>query len=89
MENKIKLEKIKSIYFLKNILSYINDEKYKLLLFAYSKKIQQKLDLTLYDYQNIFFAETGIKFNNYISDFNDYFDSNNNCTKYINNFKKK
>ena len=88
MENKTKLEKIKPIYILENILSYIKDEKYKLLLFVYSKKYQKALDLSLYVYQYKFFEETGIKFKNYLSDFNHYFNSNDDCTKFINNFKK-
>ena len=94
MENKNKFEKIKGVYILKNIFNYIKDEKFKILLFVYSKKYQHKFNLTLYDYQYSYFLKIGINFNNYLSDFNDYFPVDLNmgnmydCDEYVDNFKK-
>ena len=42
MEKESILEKIKSNYIIKNILFYIQDEKFYLKLFKYSKALQKK-----------------------------------------------
>ena len=49
------LNKIKSKYIFKIIFEYIHDEKFKYKFSFNSKYIQNKLELTLYDFQKIYF----------------------------------
>ena len=68
--SKLLLEKIKSKFILKTILSYIRDENFELKLFKYSNFYKDKLDIQLFDYQNIFFNKSSnfksIDFINYL-----------------------
>ena len=49
MENRGILDKIKSIYIIKDIFKYINDNKIQLKLFIYSKYFQNKLNIKYID----------------------------------------
>ena len=51
MEKKSILEKIKSNYIFKSILFYIQDQNFYLKLFKYSKSLQKKINIELFDYQ--------------------------------------
>ena len=78
IENKSILEKIKSKYVItNNILSFITDKTFFLKLFFYSKSLQNKFNIQLYDYIEEFLNKR-IKWENYVSvahdnDFKIYF----------------
>ena len=50
IENKSILEKINSKYIINNLLSFILDKTFFLKLFLYSKSLQNKVNIHLYDY---------------------------------------
>ena len=53
------MEKIKSTYIIHNIFNYIPNKNMKLKIFNYSKEYQQKLDIDLFDYQEISYDQRG------------------------------
>ena len=53
------MEKIKSAYIIHNIFNYIHSKNMKLKIFNYSKEYQQKLDIDLFDYQEISYDQRG------------------------------
>ena len=55
MEQNSILEKIKSSYNFKNILFYIKDQKFFFKLFKYSKSLQKKASIELFDYQKDYY----------------------------------
>ena len=55
-DNKI-LENIKSKYVIQNIFNYIKNSNFKFKLVNYNKYFQNKLDLTLFDYQEKYFRK--------------------------------
>ena len=69
MEKESILEKIISKYTLQNIFDYVKEENFKFKLFVYSKKLQKKLDLKLFDYQNIY-LKNRINLFDFLSDYN-------------------
>ena len=62
------LSKINSQYMLRNIINYIDyDNKiYTLKLFEHSKQFQQKLEITLFNFQEIFINNAGISLHKYL-----------------------
>lgn len=71
MDNKSILQKIKSKYILEIIGSFISIENYIFKLIIYSKGIQEKFEIGLINYQEIFFSKR-IKWENYISTLSTY-----------------
>ena len=80
MENKRKLERIKCLFLVKEILNYIQDKNYKFKLFKYSKSFQKKFDIDLIDYQEQYINKLGINFGDYLTL---KFDENENFIKDI------
>ena len=66
MSQKSYLKKINSSYLLKTIIDNISTLK-KLKLFIYSKEIQNKLDLTLFDYQERYIQKFKIDWKKFLS----------------------
>jgi len=66
MSQKSYLKKINSSYLLKTIIDNISTLK-KLKLFIYSKEIQNKLDLTLFDYQERYIQKFKIDWTKFLS----------------------
>ena len=66
MSQKSYLKKINSSYLLKAIIDNISTLK-KLKLFIYSKEIQNKLDLTLFDYQERYIQKFKIDWKKFLS----------------------
>ena len=70
-----KLDGVKSKYQLNNILSYIKDDNFILKLFAYSKKYQKLLNLSINIYKEKYFDKIGlnlIKIKDFCSCYDDY-----------------
>ena len=61
------MEKIKSKYVLDTIFTFIKDSKLKYKLVVYSKLLQKKLCLKLFDYQKKYIDKFSISFNKYFS----------------------
>ena len=62
------LDKISSKYILKGIFDYIDESgDYKLKLFIYSNIFQNKLDINIYKYQEIYFKKKGFDLIKYFS----------------------
>ena len=55
MDKESLFDKIKSKYIFQNLLSYINDKEIFLKLFIYSKSLQEKTNIILFDYQEEYF----------------------------------
>ena len=66
MENEEIINKIKSKFILNYIFDYIKDVNFKLKLFIYSKSNQNKLDLNLIIYKELFFKKIGFDLDNYL-----------------------
>ena len=60
------INKIKSKYILGALLNYINDDKFKMKLFAYSKLFQKKFNFSISDYEIEFLNKTQFDYNNYL-----------------------
>ena len=69
MNNKSLLKRIKSKYILNSLFEYIKYTNLKFKLFNYSKFFQNKIGLTLFDYQERYINKINIDLNKYI-----YFD---------------
>ena len=71
--NESLFEKIKSKYIIKNICSYIKDENILRKLFLYSKSLQEKIFIKLFDYQEGY-VNKRIKWEKYLysNDYTDY-----------------
>ena len=63
------LQKILSKYIFQVIFDYIKDDKIVLKLVCFSKSFQDKLDLSIFDYQKIYFQNIGFNINKYFSNF--------------------
>ena len=63
------LQKISSKYIFQAIFDYIPDDKIKMKIVLYSKSIQDKLDLSIFDYQEIYFQNIGFNIYRYFSHF--------------------
>ena len=74
MENKELLTKLKSKYLILTIFEYIKDDNIMLKLFVKSKYFQKKIDVDLFDYQQIFFNKNKFDFRDYFSTFDLYYD---------------
>ena len=63
------LSKINSQYILRNIIDYIDygNKIYSLKLFEYSKKFQEKLEITLFNYQEIYINKAGVSLHKYLN----------------------
>ena len=61
MENQGIIDKIKSVYIIKNIFNFIKNSNYQLKLFIYSKYFQNKLNIKLIDYKEQYLKK--LKFN--------------------------
>ena len=59
------MDKILSIYVLKNLFNYIGDSNIKYKIFAHSKFFQNKLNIKIFDYQEKYFLKYGIHLENY------------------------
>ena len=66
MENQGIIDKIKSNYIIKDILSYIKDNKIKLKLFIYSKYLQNKLNIKYADAKEKYLKNIGFNINEYL-----------------------
>ena len=60
---------IKSRFVVTTIFEYIKDDKYKYKLFLHSKKLRQKLDIELIDYEVNYLGRIGISLSDYLSDY--------------------
>ena len=67
MESRKLLSKIKSTYILERIFTYIEDNKFKLKLFTFSKSFQKKLNIELYNYQEIYFKKYDLNLNIFLN----------------------
>ena len=67
MEKKSILKELKSFYIIEIIFSYIKDKDYKYIIAIYSKAIQNKLNISLFDYQKKYINKKGIIINSYLS----------------------
>ena len=63
------LQKISSKYIFQAIFDYIPDDKIQMKIVFYSKSIQDKLDLSIFDYQEIYFKNIGFNLYRYFSHF--------------------
>ena len=61
MENQGIIDKIKSVYIIKNIFNFIKNSNFQLKLFIYSKYFQNKLNIKLIDYKEQYLKK--LKFN--------------------------
>ena len=61
MENQGIIDKIKSVYIIKNIFNFIKNSSFQLKLFIYSKYFQNKLNIKLIDYKEQYLKK--LKFN--------------------------
>ena len=61
MDNQGIINKIKSVYIIKNIFNFIKDSNFQLKLFKYSKFFQNKLNIKLVDYKGQYLEK--LKFN--------------------------
>ena len=66
MENQGVIYKIKSVNIIKNIFSYIRDNKIQLKLFIYSKYFQSKLNLKYIDAKEKYLKNLGFNINEYL-----------------------
>ena len=66
MEKKDLINKIKSKYILNYIFYFIKDTKFKLKLFLHSKSIQDKLNLKLINYKELFLNKIGFDLDIYL-----------------------
>ena len=66
MESEEILIKISSKFIFQKIFEYIKDNNYKFKLFNHSKYIQQKLNISLIDYQYNYFEKIGININDFL-----------------------
>ena len=73
MEEKNILKGLKSSYIFHNIFDFIKDKNYKYKLFIYSKTLQNKLKINLFEYQKKYIDKLGIKNHKYLS-FNYFID---------------
>ena len=87
IENKSLLEKIKSKYIINNLLSFILDKSFFLKLFFYSKSLQNKVNIQLYDYIEEYFNKR-IKWEDYLYPIN-YDDYKYKIDFLKNKFEKK
>ena len=55
MDKESLFEKIRSKYIFQNLLLYINDKKIFFKLFIYSKSLQEKTNVILFDYQEEYY----------------------------------
>ena len=67
MEPKKSLSNINSAYIIKNIFTYIKDNNFKLKLFTFSKKFQNKLNIGIFHYQEIYFNKYNLNLNEYLN----------------------
>ena len=87
IDNKSILEKIKSKYIINNLLSFILDKAFFLKLFFYSKSLQNKVNIQLYDYIEEYFNKR-IKWEDYLYPIN-YDDYKYKIDFLKNKFEKK
>jgi hypothetical protein len=80
MEKKHLIERIKSIYILQSILSYIADENIKYKLFKYSKSYQKKLNIGLVNYKEKYLEKIGFNIDDYL--YQEIYEKNNLINKY-------
>ena len=66
MEKKELLNKIQSKFILNNIFDYIKDTNFKLKLFIHSKSIQNKLDLKIINYKELYLNKIGFDLDKYL-----------------------
>ena len=83
MNCKSILQKILSKYIFQAIFDYIEDNTIKMKLVFYSKSIQDKLDLSIFDYQKVYFKNIGFNIYKYFSNF-----SKDSKSEYKNNDKE-
>ena len=72
MNSNTLLEKIESKYLLNSLFEYVNKDNFKLKLFVHSKFFQNKLDINIFNYQDIYFNNTGFYLYNYLCDYENY-----------------
>ena len=94
------INKIKSVYILKNIFNYINDDDFLYKLINYSKLLQEKLTITINNYRNQFLLKEKLLLEGNPTEENskkiiskdtiyiDNLDDKDNKKKYINYFGK-
>lgn len=75
MDNNL-IEKIKSIGVLEIIFNYINDVNFKHKLFSYSKLLQKRFNIKLFDYQERYIKKIKLDINNYLYALNNRNDKN-------------
>jgi len=81
MNNECSLENINSKYILQKIFDYIKSDRIKLKLFFHCKSLQNKLNITKFDYLEIYLINVKIDIFNYFSSFSfGYSDSYDNKT---------
>ena len=84
MKSNRKMKKINSKYVLNSLFNYINDDKFKMKLFLYSKAFQNLFNINIFDYQLHFLNKNGMKYNNYYKfDYNSKNNENENFDKDI------
>ena len=84
LKNPILLKKIISKYLILNIFNYIEDcNNFKMKLFFHSHHFQNKINLSLFDYQKKYFDKMGKKIDEYLSGYNDQ------CEKYPKKFNRE
>ena len=66
MENQGIIDKIKSIYIIKDIFNYIKDNKIELKLFIYSKHFQNKLNIKYIEAKEKYLKNIGFNINEYL-----------------------
>ena len=66
MENQGIINKIKSIYIIKNIFNYIKDSNLHLKVFIYSKYFQNKLNINLINYKEQYLEKIGFNLEDYL-----------------------
>ena len=66
MEKKRNIYNIRSKYILMHILNYIQDNKFKLKLFSYSKDFRNKLDINNLTYYKIYLDAINFDLNKYL-----------------------
>ena len=66
MENEALINKIKSIYILKNLFNYIKDKNFKYKLFFHSQHFQQKFDMNLIEFKEKYLEKVGFVLDKFI-----------------------
>ena len=67
MEPKKLLSKINSAYILERIFAYIEDNNFKYKLFSFSNLFQKKMNIGLFNYQELYFKKYDLNLNFYLN----------------------